>query len=224
LRTFYECFPITLRSVREINVDAEIHVRAVYWDKTYGRSSKINDSLHSVSPREEFDEPDENRVSKFVESLGVKSVKVKLICNSLSNELAEEGSKMNLYFGNILSQYYIVEESWKFAEDVEADCYVRLRPDVILNRFPNMKEITSDMITNQFVWYNLRATDHHENEMFWVARNNVASSAFSLYSKIVTNQRRYDSGKNHGEAVSGSHFKEVTNKIHRFDFDYRVRR
>jgi hypothetical protein len=223
-RTLLHAFPQSLEAIKSSNENCEIDIYAALWGGSDGRIAKINDPHHYVANM--VNPPNllnHDYLKNWFLSLNVSSAKVELLDNSQMPSLLEIGK---MFIGNVdchlMPQYFSTKFCFDMVPDYEYTHIVRIRPDIVINNFPSLELLKSDLVTNVDAWYNDKAYQGFENEMIWIATQNVAKESASIHNRIIA--RVHPAGPTHGEAMTGRHFACMNCSKTRFNFDYRVAR
>lgn len=219
-RTLEDCLSKTIESVRQSNPSCEITVYAALWDTTFGKIDRVNDPWHSKSSTVTQDPPTASYIEKLIKESTVGDYSIKMLDHSVNEKMTEVGRRLNLNPPGLLSQYFSNQAAWEISSKSDADFFLRVRPDVILNSFPNLSEYDDCVIMNLHYWYEAIATLGMENEMFWVAHKNCAKKAFSLFDRLI--EGSFPLSQTYGESVTGAHFMTIRCHIERFNFNYQV--
>lgn len=219
IRTLTHAFPASLDAIRKSNPDIELDIFASFWSGGNNRTRHINDPWHFMS--ENAVNIDADVTQEWLSQFG-QARSESILINDMPG-LMNEG---RLYFGDnnkhLLSQYFVVERSMKLSAGCNDEYFLRLRPDIIIHSFPNLKDMTCDIITNKYAWYMHDAVNGHENEMVWLVKGrDVFVESCSLYSNIIKKGCKVEE-PSHGEAVAGRYFENIACKKERYNFEYRV--
>jgi hypothetical protein len=227
IRTLYHAFPQSLNTIKKLNENYDFHVYASFWDNQDGRVYKINDPHHYIANLTNVPfSLEKDFIHDWFMSLGVKSCEIKMLDHSLMDDLFEKGhSLIDFTNKHLLPQYFSTKSCFSMVPYNQYSHVIRIRPDIVIKDFPSLDSIKEELITNLYAWYNDKAKDEFENEMIWIAKNNIAKESASIYDKIINNCHPY--GKNplkYGEAMTGRHFFAMKCTKSRFNFNYRVAR
>lgn len=220
IRTLSHTFEKNFDLIKRMNPNSTFEIYCAFWEKEYGRVNVINDPWHLAV---DIDENvfDSTTLEKYLTKFSNQSiVNVKLYDINSQKKCIEAGEKL----AGLLSQYFLIQESFNLAKSSNANHYIRIRPDIVIKSFPDLSSTSSELITSQFVWYNLLAGSCHlENEMVWVASSSIASNVFSIFDAIK-DRNLLNGIEIYGESITGKHFSNISTERDHFDFEYRVAR
>jgi len=192
------------------------------WETSLGRVEKLNDPWHykvETLQRDSLESSEELR--GFIERSCDVKAHIKLINSAQSQVVINEGRSLGMQYPELLSQYYMISESYEMTRKYSPDYCIRVRPDMKIENFPNLKN-SSEIILSEYVWYDYHAKDGHENEMIWVSSSRIAEKAFSVIRDVRSGSLL--SNPQHGEAITGRHFERISATKERFNFNYRIAR
>lgn len=221
-RTLHHCLPSFVQKVVQSNSTSEIEVFCCLWETSLGRVEKLNDPWHykvEALQRDSLESSEELRA--FIEGNCNVKAHIKLINSAQSQVVINEGKSLGMQYPELLSQYYMISESYEMTRKYSPDYCIRARPDMKIDNFPSL-ENRSEFILSEYVWYDYRAKDGHENEMIWVSSSRIAEKTFSAIRDIRSGSLL--SGPQHGEAITGRHFERISATKERFNFSYRIAR
>lgn len=221
-RTIHHCLPSFVSKVASSNHDFEIRVFCCLWESSLGRVDKLNDPWHyKVQDLNRLELESGNELKEFIERNCNVQAHVKLIDPLHSQNVMSEGRNLGMQYPELLSQYYMIHESFEMVKEYSPEYYVRARPDMMIESFPNLSK-NSEIILSEYVWYQHRAEDGHENEMIWISNKEFAKKTFSIIDEIREGKLLVD--PQHGEALTGKYFSKIYAKKERFNFNYRIAR
>lgn len=163
----------------------------------------------------------------------VKKIKIeKYDPNNYTLELIN-GTKDNLH-----AQYYKIWDCYQLVDQsIEYDFMVRLRCDMTMNNKISNHDLLNlvnqdKIVFNSKIWYDwVKDKDNQNiNEMIWVAKSGLMKQACNIYNNVdLMNQiilSRDQKFLNYGENICYLNLEAegLVDKIHLFDFDYRVLR
>ena len=229
VRTLFHSFPITVSTIRNIHPNAKINVFGSFWKTSYGRSDRLNDPWHFVV--ENYQQNIEDLTQDGIEcrltnlDSSIHTIKVEFIDTLIQKNLYNEGTTIGLSPAHMMCKFYLTKKSIDLVPNVQGDSlFLITRPDVILNRFPCTKDVKdSELILSKYGWYMAEGRNGFENEMMWIATNRqMAEKTCDIISAL--RHEKIPKEDMFAESVYGRYFHQLTSKISRFDFDYRIPR
>jgi hypothetical protein len=230
VRTLSYCFEKNLKKITKIHPDATVDLFYSFWD-TSNRSTRINDPWHCVVQTTIMLQPNKQMLDLYFKSFNLNKVLGEVEDSLLMKKIVSESPLRDSFLS---SQYYktynVVNKFYK--EDEDYDLCLRMRPDILINDFPdknNILEIKNNntLIVNKNYWYNEPYIGMDCNEMIWITNSKIFKICNSLFLQQEDVSKMIETKKQYGEYVTGTFFKKLLelkkiDNIKTFDFKYRV--
>ena len=225
VRTMYHALPLSLEVIRRSNPNLELDVYAALWDKHDGRvPNKINDPNHYTADTHVTSEMlTEVYIESWLKTLVGGTISVKMLDSETIDKHLQDGLRLIGSVDNhLMPQYFSTSTCLNMVNPEQYLYVVRIRPDIVINSFPDLTAIDIDLITNSDMWYNAAAGAGYENEMIWVVSTAFAHVTGKLYDSLHAG--KHPGGPTYGEAMTGRQFLGIPCRKTRFNFDCRVAR
>ena len=230
LRTFKYCYPQTLNLMNNYDVDIFLSL----WDIP-GHSFKYKKNPTMAYPDIDYKEITKELILNEYSDLNIKGIEIesfekskKIMAKMDLKHCLNEASK------EISSEYYkikkvnVLRENYEKQNNIKYDWYMRLRPDVSIEKFPDILNINRDtLFLNKYVWESPSLICFKNNQLsgntFWLTNSKKIND---ILSKAYDKRLEYYDEKMYGENFMGKLIirNNLLKYLKLFDFEIKILR
>ena len=235
IRTLFYHFHHNINLIKNTLGDCEIDIFYSFWDDcgrvkfpdnctdpTYVNAENfICDNFSIETINDYFISNGVNNVDGEIESHKI----IDNIVNDFPIKLKPYPSKIGLR-----SQYYKLNRVVQKYFTNDYDVYVRIRPDIKINNFPNIEFINkmsleNSIIVNSEYWYRAPYNRDWCNEMVWITDKNSfkeSNEIFLNFEKLVNQMHEHFGEKFMAKNIQNMLSDGIIDNVLTFNFDYKL--